>query len=255
MHHRAGQRPIRARPHAPDARPPRRRCRCGTGPPRRTRAPRSFRARVTWVITLTCVATGLPPHMTIRSLSAISRGSGPRIRRRRPSSRIPRRGADRAFLAGVAHHVAQALDPVALHQPHGAGEEVGPDRLRPVPRGDVGEGGRHAVQRLVPADRAELAGALRPGSQQRRGQAVGDDAAARHSGRPSRRSPRPCSCCPAPRARRRCDGCRAHPPPARSRRGSHAGRQSLGRSMSLSLRHSMARRPAAAQLLQARRTT
>jgi hypothetical protein len=33
-----------------------------------------------WVITLTWVFTGLPPHITIRSASAISRGSGPAIR-------------------------------------------------------------------------------------------------------------------------------------------------------------------------------
>jgi hypothetical protein len=30
-----------------------------------------------WVITLTWVATGLPPQTTIRSALAISRGSGP----------------------------------------------------------------------------------------------------------------------------------------------------------------------------------
>ena len=40
-------------------------------------APRSFRARAICVITLTCVDTGLPPHITIRSERAISRGSGP----------------------------------------------------------------------------------------------------------------------------------------------------------------------------------
>ena len=42
-------------------------------------APRSFRARVTCVITLTWVETGLPPHITIRSDFAISRGSTPRL--------------------------------------------------------------------------------------------------------------------------------------------------------------------------------
>ena len=42
-------------------------------------APRSFRARVTWVMTLTWVETGLPPHITIRSDCAISRGSTPRL--------------------------------------------------------------------------------------------------------------------------------------------------------------------------------
>jgi len=40
-------------------------------------APRSLRARATWVITLTWVETGLPPHMMIRSDFAISRGSVP----------------------------------------------------------------------------------------------------------------------------------------------------------------------------------
>ena len=42
-------------------------------------APRSFRARATWVMTLTWVETGLPPHTTIRSDFAISRGSTPRL--------------------------------------------------------------------------------------------------------------------------------------------------------------------------------
>ena len=42
-------------------------------------APRSFRARATWVITLTCVATALVPHRTTQSDFAISRGSGPAI--------------------------------------------------------------------------------------------------------------------------------------------------------------------------------
>ena len=40
-------------------------------------APRSLRARIAWVITLTCVATALVPQMTTQSDSAISRGSLP----------------------------------------------------------------------------------------------------------------------------------------------------------------------------------
>ena len=40
-------------------------------------APRSLRARTAWVITLTCVLTGLVPQITTRSERAISRGSGP----------------------------------------------------------------------------------------------------------------------------------------------------------------------------------
>jgi len=42
-------------------------------------APRVFRALVMWVMTLTWVATGLPPQTTIRSLSSISRESTPRM--------------------------------------------------------------------------------------------------------------------------------------------------------------------------------
>ena len=41
------------------------------------RAPRVFRARMAWVITLTWVATALVPQMTMQSLSAISSGFGP----------------------------------------------------------------------------------------------------------------------------------------------------------------------------------
>jgi hypothetical protein len=37
------------------------------------------RARAMWLITLTWVDTGLPPHTTIKSLSAISRASTPRL--------------------------------------------------------------------------------------------------------------------------------------------------------------------------------
>jgi hypothetical protein len=40
-------------------------------------APRSRRALTAWVITLTCVLTGLVPQITTRSDLAISRGSGP----------------------------------------------------------------------------------------------------------------------------------------------------------------------------------
>src|SRR5713101_6286155 len=82
-----------------------------------------------WVITLTCVETGLPPHTTTRSASGISRASTQRV--------------------------AQAMDAVALHQPHGAGVVMRPHRLRPVaPRG-LGEGLGDAVERLVPGDRHE----------------------------------------------------------------------------------------------------
>lgn len=41
------------------------------------RAPRSLRALVAWVITLTCVETAFVPQITTQSDFAISRGSGP----------------------------------------------------------------------------------------------------------------------------------------------------------------------------------
>ena len=41
-------------------------------------APRSLRARIAWVITLTWVLTTLVPQITTRSERAISRGSDPR---------------------------------------------------------------------------------------------------------------------------------------------------------------------------------
>ncbi len=82
------------------------------------------------------------------------------------------RGADRQLLPRIAHHVAQPVDAVALHQAHRAGVVVRPDRGRAVPCGDVGEGVGDAVQRLVPGDLPELPGAFRPGAQQRMRQAV-----------------------------------------------------------------------------------
>ncbi len=105
----------------------------------------------------------------------------------------------------------EAVDAVAHHEPHGAGVVIRPDRLgaefalgRIEPRGDL-------VQRLVPRNPRELAGALRPGPAHRMQQPVGmmnalgvardlgaDDAggiglqlgAAHPADRASRRSPR-----------------------------------------------------------------
>ena len=83
------------------------------------------------------------------------------------------RGADCEVLPRVAHHVAQPVDAVALHQSHRAGVIERPDRFRTMLRRDVGEGGGDAVQRLIPADAAELARAFLAGTQQRMRQAVG----------------------------------------------------------------------------------
>ena len=75
--------------------------------------------------------------------------------------------ADGVVLPRVAHDVAQAVDAVALHQAHGAGVIVGPDRLGPVRLSRTDEGIGDEVQRIVPADGAELAGALLAGALQR----------------------------------------------------------------------------------------
>ena len=81
--------------------------------------------------------------------------------------------ADRAEEARVALDVGEALDPVAHHQPHRAGVEVRPDAFGAEAALGVEEALGDAVERLVPADRRELAGALRPDAHERPGQAVG----------------------------------------------------------------------------------
>ena len=75
--------------------------------------------------------------------------------------------ADGLVLPRVAHDVAQSVDPVALHQSHGAGVVVGPDRLAAVRLRGADEGIGDQVERIVPADGAELAGALLAGALQR----------------------------------------------------------------------------------------
>src|SRR3546814_18963362 len=67
-----------------------------------------------------------------------------------------------------SHDVTQAVDAVAVHQPHGAGEVIGPHGLRPEPCRGFGETAGDPVQRLVPGDRAELVGALRADPQDRK---------------------------------------------------------------------------------------
>ena len=137
-------------------------------------APRSFRARTAWVITLTWVATALVPQMTIQSDFSISRGSAP-ISAPGPGD-IARPGdpdADRAVEARIALGVGQALDPVAHHEAHRAGVEIGPDAFGPEPPLGLEKGLRDAVERFVPADRRELSRALGPDPHERFRQPVG----------------------------------------------------------------------------------
>ena len=82
-------------------------------------------------------------------------------------------GADRLVEAGIFLHMGKAVDAVAHHQAHGAGVVIRPDRLgaefalgRVEPRGDL-------VQRFVPRNPRELAGALRAGPAHRMQQPVG----------------------------------------------------------------------------------
>ncbi len=78
------------------------------------------------------------------------------------------------MLARILHDVAQALDAVALHEPHGSGIEEGPDRLAAVLGGNILEAPCHLIERLVPAHRLEGldADALLADPSQRRFQAA-----------------------------------------------------------------------------------
>ncbi len=71
--------------------------------------------------------------------------------------------------------MAQPLDPVALHQPHGAGIEIGPDGLAAMAGRGALEGFRHLVQRRLPGDLLVSPDPLpfRPHAAQRMGQAIG----------------------------------------------------------------------------------
>ena len=138
--------------------------------------------------------------------------------------------ADRALEARVLLDVGQALDAVALHEAHGAGVPVGPDRLGAVALLDAQQVRGDLVQRIVPADPPELARALLAGALQREAQPVGmmvalvvaGDLGADHAGgeRVALRARAPC------RAGRRA----AARPRARRPRGSRAGRRRGGRS-------------------------
>ena len=88
---------------------------------------------------------------------------------------IRQRDADGGEHPRIAHGMAQPLDPVALHQPHGAGIEIGPDRLAAMASRGALEGLGHLVQGRFPGDR--LVGpdplAFRPDTAQRMSEAIG----------------------------------------------------------------------------------
>ena len=61
--------------------------------------------------------------------------------------------ADRRVLARVAHRMTQTLQPVALHQPHGAGIEMRPHRFAAVALGGARQPFGDQIERVVPRDR------------------------------------------------------------------------------------------------------
>ncbi len=82
-------------------------------------------------------------------------------------------GANGRVEAGIFLHMRKAVDAVAHHQPHGAGVVIGPHRLSP----ELALGGIEAigdlVERLVPGNPRESAGALWPNAALRIHQPVG----------------------------------------------------------------------------------
>ncbi len=77
------------------------------------------------------------------------------------------------MLARIAQRVAQALDPVALHQPHGAGIEERPHGFGAEFLRGAGERLGDLVERVVPRDRLEAPLALGADAPQRRRKALG----------------------------------------------------------------------------------
>ena len=137
--------------------------------------------------------------------------------------------ADGGMKARVFLGVAQPMDAVALHETHGAGVVIRPDRLRSISRFGHEELLADDIERVVPRDRLERAGALRPGPAHRPRHPIGmvdalgvaRDLGADHALR--------CRRCPARRARGRWCGRRAPRPRARRSKGNHADRRN-GRS-------------------------
>ena len=86
---------------------------------------------------------------------------------------IRKRHADGREPARVLHRVAQQVDAVALHQPHGACIVIGPDRLAAVLARLGDELLGHDVERIGPGDFGELLGALGTDPAQRLHQPVG----------------------------------------------------------------------------------
>ncbi len=142
---------------------------------------------------------------------------------------VGRVDADGGMEAGVFLGVAQPMDAVALHQAHGAGVVIRPDRLRAVARFGLQELLGDDVERVVPGDRLERVRSPSARCGAAAASAGRDDGCARRSARPWRRSRLRCRRCPARRAPGRWCGRRAPRPRARRSKGNRADRRS-GRS-------------------------
>ena len=86
---------------------------------------------------------------------------------------IGQRHADGREVARIFHRVAQAVDAVSLHEAHGAGVVIRPDRLRAVLARLGDELLGHDVERVGPRDLGELPGTFRAGAAHRLHQPVG----------------------------------------------------------------------------------
>ena len=142
---------------------------------------------------------GAPDHDQVRVRHLLA-DHAPALAVARAPAGVGQRHADRGVPARIAHRVAQAVDAVALHEAHGAGVEVGPDRLAAVALRRA----RRTPRRPRRAPRPSRSARSCPSPWARPGAAAApagrDDGSARRSARPWRRSRRRCRGCARSRA-------------------------------------------------------
>ncbi len=166
-----------------------------------------------------------PDHHQVRVVVDLAQVGAPLHPRPRDPAAVGQRHADGGEPAGVPHDVAQPVDAVPLHQPHGARVVVGPHGLRAQCRRP--RPGRRAPRCRAP--RPRRCGRTAPSPWDPRASwdasAGRDDGCAPRSGPPSRRSRRACTCCAGIRAPGRWSARPAAPRPARTCWCSRAGRR------------------------------
>ena len=173
VHHRAGQRGVRPGPEGEVHVRPLRRARA-VGIDHDQGGAAALRARhVGHHVHLGVDRVPAPDHHQVGVLADLAQVGAALDPGARDPPGVRQGHADRRVPARVAHRVAEPVDPVPLDQPHGAGVEVGPHRLRPVARRRPDERLGHGVERLVPGDPRELPGALRADAAERVEEPVG----------------------------------------------------------------------------------